>query len=186
VSELEHLKAAARRAAFARRKAAHELGLDVSAQARLNAYLAPFAGGALAGYMPIRSEIDPLPVMASWAGPVAVPMIVGKGQPLRFRSWRPGAAMIDGPFGARVPEDGEDIVPQVLIVPLVAFDRTGARLGYGGGFYDRTLAALRSVRSVHAVGFAYAAQEATDLPCGETDVPLDAVVTEREVVLPGA
>jgi 5-formyltetrahydrofolate cyclo-ligase len=183
---LDEAKAAARKAAFARRKAAHGQGLDPEAQARLSAYLGPFAGRSLAGYMPIRTEIDPFPVMASWPGPVAVPVIVGAGQPLRFRSWRPGAAMIDGPFGARVPEAGEEIVPEVLIVPLVAFDQTGARLGYGGGFYDRTLSALRSARSVHAVGFAYAAQEAADLPCGETDVRLDAVVTEREIVLPGA
>jgi len=182
---LDEAKAAARQAAFARRKAAHGQGVDAEAQARLSAHLAPFAGRALAGYMPIRTEIDPIPVMETWSGPVAVPIIVGMGQPLRFRSWRAGAVMIDGPFGARVPEAGEDIVPEVLVVPLVAFDRTGARLGYGGGFYDRTLAALRSARSVHAVGFAYAAQEAANLPCGETDVRLDAVVTEREIVLPG-
>ena len=186
MTDLDGLKAAARRAAFMRRKAAHGLGLDARAQARLNAYLAPFAGRSLAGYMPIRSEIDPLPVMASWNGPVAVPVIVGAGQPLRFRSWRPGVAMVEGPFGARVPEAGEEIVPEVLIVPLVAFDRMGSRLGYGGGFYDRTLAALRSARSVHAVGFAYAAQEAAVLPCEETDVRLDAVVTEREVVRPAS
>ena len=177
-------KAAARQAAFARRKAAHGQGLDAAAQAHLAAYLAPFAGRALAGYVPIRSEIDPLPVMAAWSGPVGVPVVEGPGRPLRFRLWRPGAPTVAGPFGVQVPETGAEIVPEVVIVPLVAFDGSGMRLGYGGGFYDRTLAALRSAASVHAVGFAYAAQEAEDLPREETDAPLDAVVTEVGVVRP--
>ncbi len=182
MSDLAALKADARRAAFARRKAAHGTGRDAAAQDRLRACLAPFAGRTLAGYMPIRSEIDPLPVMAGWTGPVGVPVIDGPGLPLRFLAWRPGAAMVLGPFGALVPETGEEIRPEVLIVPLVAFDRTGLRLGYGGGFYDRTLARLRAAGPVHAVGFAYAAQEAPALPSEETDQRLDAVVTEDEVV----
>lgn len=183
---LDEAKAAARQAAFARRKTAHGQGLDPEAQARLSAYLAPFAGRALAGYMPIRTEIDPVPVMASWPGPVAVPVIVGPGQPLRFCAWHPGTAMIEGSFGARVPDVQEDLVPEVLIVPLVAFDRSGTRLGYGGGYYDRTLAVLRSRGPVHAVGFAYSAQAAEILPRAETDVRLDAVLTEREIVFPGS
>jgi 5-formyltetrahydrofolate cyclo-ligase len=81
-----------------------------------------------------------------------------------------------------VPEAGEEIRPEVLIVPLVAFDRSGTRLGYGGGFYDRTLAMLRAQGPVHAVGFAYAAQEAPELPREGTDARLDAVVTELEVL----
>jgi 5-formyltetrahydrofolate cyclo-ligase len=109
-------------------------------------------------------------------------VIDGPGLPLRFRAWRPDVALVPGPFGALVPEAGEEIRPQVLIVPLVAFDRTGLRLGYGGGYYDRTLALLRARGPVHAVGFAYAAQEAPALPSEATDLPLDAVVTEEEVV----
>jgi 5-formyltetrahydrofolate cyclo-ligase len=183
VSDLAALKSEARRAAFARRKAVHGTGRDGAAQDRLGAHLAPYAGRALAGYMPIRSEIDPLPVMAGWTGPVGVPVIDGPGLPLRFLAWRPGARMVPGPFGALVPEAGEEIRPEVLIVPLVAFDRTGLRLGYGGGFYDRTLARLRAAGPVHAVGFAYAAQEAPALPFEATDVRLDAIVTEEEVVV---
>lgn len=177
---LEAAKAAARRAAFDRRKAAHGRGLDGAAQNRLIALLTPHQGRPLAGFVPIRTEINPLPVMAAMAafGPVCVPMIEGAGQPLSFRSWRPGCRMEPGPFGAMVPVAGEAIVPEVLIVPLVAFDRQGGRLGYGGGFYDRTLEALRALRPTFAVGFAFAAQEADALPLEATDQPLDAIVTE--------
>jgi 5-formyltetrahydrofolate cyclo-ligase len=177
-------KAALRRAAFARRKAAHAEGHDGAAQAVLAAHLRPWAGRPLAGYLPIRTEIDPIPVMAAWKGPVGLPVVEAPGQPLRFRAWEQGCAMEDGPFGIRVPATGVEIVPEVLIVPLAAFDHRGMRLGYGGGFYDRTLAMLKARADVHAVGFAYAAQEENTLPCEATDVALDAVVTERGVMLP--
>lgn len=178
------VKTAARKAAFARRKAAHAAAHGEAAAARLLQVLAPHKGRVLAGYMPIRTEIDPLPVMTEMArfGPVAVPVIKAPGQPLKFRAWQPGATMIEGPFGARVPASGDWLVPEVLIVPLVAFDRRGGRLGYGGGFYDRTLAQLRAARPTRALGFAYAAQEADALPLEVTDQPLDAIVTERELI----
>jgi 5-formyltetrahydrofolate cyclo-ligase len=177
-------KAVLRRAAFARRKAAHAEGHDAAAQTVLQRHLAPWAGRPLAGYLPIRTEIDPTPVMAAWEGPVGVPVVEGPGRPLRFRAWRPGCRMVEGPFGVLVPEAGEDILPEALIVPLVAFDRRGVRLGYGGGYYDRTLAGLRAFAPVHAVGFAYAAQEESSLPVEPTDVVLDAVATERGVLVP--
>ncbi len=174
-------KAAARKAAFARRKAAFQSGLDEAAQEVLTAFLADYAGKPLAGYMPIRSEIDPVPVMAGWSGPVGVPVIAGAGLPLTFRRWTPGGRMIEGPFKAMIPESGEDVIPEVLIVPLVAFDGLGYRLGYGGGFYDRTLEGLRARGPVLAVGYAYAAQETDALPLEPTDQPLDAIVTEAGV-----
>ena len=90
--------------------------------------------------------------------------------------------MVPGAFGARVPKASEPVVPDVVIVPMLAFDRNGHRLGYGGGFYDRTLAALRAQQDVFAVGLAYAAQELKGLPFEATDAPLDAIVTEREVL----
>jgi len=111
-----------------------------------------------------------------------VPVIRAAGEPLTFSRWRPGCAMTKGPFGAMVPEDGEAVEPEILIVPLVAFDRSGGRLGYGGGFYDRTLELLRSRRPTLAIGFAYTAQEDTQLPLEPTDQPLDMVVTEREIM----
>lgn len=177
---LAAVKKAARAAAFERRAAAHGRGLDGAAQARLLDLLAPHRGRPLAGFVPIRTEINPLPVMADWAsgGQVGVPVVEAKGQPLSFRRWRPGTTMVAGPYGALVPEKGGAVVPEVLIVPLVGFDRAGGRLGYGGGFYDRTLERLRAAGPVFAVGFAYAAQEAETLPLEPTDQPLDAIVTD--------
>lgn len=177
-------KAEARRAAFERRKAAHDPARGAVALGHLGAFLGPARGRVLSGYLPIRTEIDPVPLMARWARDtvVGVPVIEGRGLPLRFRRWTPDTPLVEGPFGARIPAEGAEIVPEVLIVPLVAFDAAGARLGYGGGFYDRTLAALRGAGPVLAVGFAYAAQEAASrLPVEPTDQPLDAIVTEAGV-----
>ncbi len=181
---LAEIKKAARAAGFERRARAHGRGLDGPAQERLIALLAAHRGRRLAGFVPIRTEINPLPVMAAMSehGPVAVPVIAGKARPLGFRRWRPGCAMEPGPFGAPVPVTGEALVPEVVIVPLVAFDRTGGRLGYGGGFYDRTLELLRATGPVFAVGYAYAAQESDSLPLEPTDQPLDAIVTDAETL----
>ncbi|EPX78608.1 5-formyltetrahydrofolate cyclo-ligase [Salipiger mucosus] len=178
-------KSAARKAAFARRAAAHAADPGTGA-GRLSEVLAGHRGVPLSGYMPIRSEIDPLPAMAEAAahGPVGLPVIEAKGAPLRFARWEPDMPLIEGPFGARIPETPDWIEPELLIVPLVAFTRAGARLGYGGGFYDRTLEQLRARRPTWAVGFAYAAQEAPELPMEPTDQPLDLIVTETEVITP--
>jgi 5-formyltetrahydrofolate cyclo-ligase len=182
---LTDAKAAARKAAFVRRKAAFDAGDRGAGAARLVEVLAPEAGKVLAGYMAMRTEIDPSPAMAAHLGPVCVPVIQGKGLALRFREWSPQAAMVEGAFGALIPASGDWLVPEVLIVPLVAFDRRGFRLGYGGGFYDRTLERLRAEGPVLAVGFAWAAQEDPALPIEPTDQRLDLIVTEREVIRPG-
>lgn len=176
-------KAAARRAALATRESAHAgtggPPAAAAAQAHLRQVLAAQGQGrALSGYLPIRSEIDPVPVMRDYSGPVGVPVIEGRGRALTFRLWQPGGALITGPFGVQIPLDGAPMVPQVLIVPLLAFDAQGYRLGYGGGFYDRTLAGLRALGPVLAVGFAYGAQEVARVPSEATDQRLDAVVTE--------
>ena len=180
--DLKAIKAEARKAAFARRRLAFDAGHTAQA-AHLAAVLRAFKGLPLAGYMPMRTEIDPLPAMTAAAahGPVAVPVIQGPGLPLLFRQWTPGCVMIEGPFKAMIPAAGDWIVPQVLIVPLVAFDAQGGRLGYGGGFYDRTLQGLRARGPVTAVGYAWAAQEAEDLPLEPTDQRLEIVVTEQGV-----
>lgn len=179
---MNEAKAAARAQAALRRAQAHGAEAGARAVAHLAAYLEPFAGRVLAGYLPIRTEIDPGPVLAAWTGPVALPVVQAPRRPLLFRAWRPGAPLVRGTFGVSVPETGQLIVPQVLIVPLLAFDGRGYRLGYGGGFYDRTLAALRGAgRPVNAVGFAYAAQRAEGLPTDATDARLDAMVTEDGV-----
>ena len=167
-------KALLRREMLARRAAR-----DGDHTAALREALGPGRGRTLAGYAAMRGEIDPMPLLRGWDGPVCLPVVAGKGRPLVFRAWRPGAPLVPGAFGARVPEAGEEVVPDVLIVPLVAFTRAGDRLGYGGGFYDRTLEALRAWGAVTAIGFAWSSQEVDALPLEPTDQRLDAVVTER-------
>lgn len=183
MTDLADIKVAARKAAFARRKAAHEAAGPGEA-GHLSEVLAGHRGVPLSGYMAIRTEISPLPAMEEAAahGPVCVPVIMGRGLPLKFSRWQPGCALREGPFGAMIPAVDDFIEPEILIVPLVAFDRRGGRLGYGGGFYDRTLEMLRAKRPTLAIGFAYGAQEDDDLPLEPTDQPLDMIVTESEVI----
>lgn len=177
-------KDAARKAAFAARKAARDLGQGHAGH--LSSVLAGYRGAPVAGYAQMRTELDPTAAMAeaSAHGLVGMPIIMAAAQPLKFREWTPECAMIDGPFGAQVPESGAWITPEILIVPLLAFSRKGGRLGYGGGFYDRTLEELRANKPTLAIGFAYAAQEMDDLPLEPTDQPLDLIVTERGIIEP--
>lgn len=128
-----------------------------------------------------------MPLMLALAGlgfEVAVPVIVGPARPLAFRSWRPGVAMEPGVFGVPVPVEGAEVFPDVLFVPMLAFDAQCHRLGYGGGYYDRTIAALKGRHPVRAFGLAYAGQGVAALPVEATDMRLDAVVTEAGVVRP--
>ncbi|MGX9350823.1 5-formyltetrahydrofolate cyclo-ligase [Shimia sp. W99] len=181
--ELSEIKSAARKAAFARRKAAFD-GAGPGQAAHLSEVLAGFRGVPLSGFLPIRTEINPVPAMAEAAahGPVGVPVIQGAGLPLEFSRWEPDMALREGPFGAKVPMVDDYFDPEILIVPLVAFDKNGGRLGYGGGFYDRTLERLRARRATLAIGFAFDAQQADALPLEETDQPLDMIVTESRIL----
>lgn len=174
------VKAAARAAGFAARKIAFAAGQG-DASRHLADVLSGYAGATLAGYMPMRTEIDPLAAMAAHSGPVGVPVIIGAGQALQFRQWRPDCVMVAGEFGALIPSKGDWITPTVVIVPLVGFDNKGYRLGYGGGFYDRTLEGLRANGPVVAIGFAFAAQEMAEVPIEDTDQRLDMIVTEQGV-----
>ena len=178
-------KAEIRRRAAAARDAAHATVDDAVAQRHLAEALRPFAGRSLSGYLPIRSEMDPRPVMAGWDGPVGVPKVVAPATALRFLPWHPDVALAPGALGVHVPDEAagalDEVAPEVLIVPMLAFDAAGHRLGYGGGFYDRTLAALRAKGTATAIGFAYAAQEVAPLPAEPTDAPLDAIVTEAGI-----
>jgi len=143
------------------------------------------AGAAVSGYWPMRDEIDPRPLLGrlheSGHG-CALPVVVARGQPLRFRAWSPGMRLEVKAFGlSEPPPEAATVIPALLLVPLLAFDAGGYRLGYGGGYFDRTLAALRGAeRRVLAVGLAYAGQEVAELPRTPGDEPLDWVVSERE------
>jgi 5-formyltetrahydrofolate cyclo-ligase len=180
MTDIDQLKALARKTAFAARKDAFAKGQGQAA-ALLADVLAAHKGKPLAGYMAMRTEIDPSLAMTAHQGPVGVPVIPGAAQPLRFREWTPGCTMVAGDFGALIPADGAWIDPEVVIVPLVGFDARGYRLGYGGGFYDRTLAGLRARHPVLAVGFAFAAQELPEVPIDDYDQRLDLIVTESGI-----
>jgi len=184
-------KAALRKEVFARRREAH--AADRAAGGALSRAAADHfldsrlhtGAEVISGYRPIRTEIDVTPLMEALHGVghrLCVPVIEGAGLPLKFREWAPGAEMVEGPFGALVPAAGDWLEPQLLIAPLVAFDAAGWRLGYGGGFYDRTLLGLRAKRRTLAVGFAYAAQQVAAVPHDATDERLDATVTEQGLI----
>ena len=195
LTDLTDLKAALRKEVFARRRTAHAADLATNGEAS-RAAMEHFIAARLhtgseviSGYRPIRTEIDPTPLMEALdaAGHrLCVPVIQGRGLALGFREWRPGAEMVEGEFGALIPAAGDWLDPGLLIAPLVAFDAAGGRLGYGGGFYDRSLQGLRARRRTLAVGFAYSAQQVDSVPRDPTDQPLDAVVTERGLMPPAA
>lgn len=142
------------------------------------------SSAVIAGFWPIGSEVDIMQVIARYAvlgHAMALPVVVGCGTPLVFRRWRDGDDMDRGPFGIAEPKAAaEDLSPEVLFVPMLSFDRAGYRLGYGGGFYDRTLRRLRARKAIVAIGVAYAVQEVSETPHGPNDEPLDWIVTERE------
>lgn len=149
--------------------------------------IAPSPGEILAGYAAMRGEVDPGPLLARAAAAgieVALPAVIAQGRPLVFRRWRTGDALCAGWHGTREPASGlPERRPTTVLVPLLAFDATGTRLGYGAGFYDRTLAALKAdgAGAVLAVGLAHAGSEFPSLPREGHDVCLDAVVTELGV-----
>ena len=145
------------------------------------------AGCVVSGYWPMRDEFDVVPLLEALHARghrCALPVVVGRGRPLEFRAWSPGTALVEAAFGTRVPpEDAGRATPDVLLVPMLAFDDAGYRLGYGGGFYDITLAALKAAAGQPlAVGCAFAAQRLDALPFDATDQRLDWVVTERRAM----
>ncbi len=151
---------------------------------------AMFGRGAIvvSGYWPFRSEIDPRPLMQRFAragARLALPVTPAKGAnaPLRFHLWRPGDALHQSAFGVHEPlPNTEQVDPDILLTPLLAFDRFGGRLGYGAGHYDRTLAGLRAQKSVLVIGLAFATQELGRAPAAPHDQALDGVVTERAFI----
>lgn len=178
-------KSDARIAAYARRETAFGQGLDEAANAWLLGFVAMHpTAGVISGYMPMRTEIAPIAAMTVMHGQgrrVCVPVVTGNAQPLEFREWTPDGEMVEGAFGAMIPVGTQVLEPEVVITPLLTWDRQGYRLGYGGGFYDRTFELLRSKRPTIGVGFAYAAQEVPGVPHESTDQRLDALVTEKEI-----
>ena len=140
-------------------------------------------GAVVAGYSPIRSEIDPVPLMrmlAAQGARLALPAVMARGKSLAFRAWSPGDKLTLGPLGILEPSPAAaELVPDIVLVPLAAFDRAGHRIGYGAGHYDFTLAHLRKAKTIAAIGLAFAVQEIKAVPMQPHDVALDYVLTEK-------
>jgi 5-formyltetrahydrofolate cyclo-ligase len=142
-------------------------------------------GIVVSGYSPIRSEIDPVPLMRALAAEgarLALPAVMARGKSLAFRAWSPNDRLMLGPLGILEPSPAAaELVPDIMLVPLAAFDRAGHRIGYGAGHYDFTLAHLRKGKAITAIGLAFAAQEIAAVPALAHDVALDYVLTETQV-----
>jgi 5-formyltetrahydrofolate cyclo-ligase len=181
-------KADARAAALARRDAipAAERAAAAEAIAARPLPLPLSAGMVVSGFSSIRSELNPMPLLRRFAeqgAQLALPAIAGRGLPLVMRAWTFGDPLVRGQWGIREPSmDASEVFPDILLVPLAAFDRRGFRIGYGAGYYDMTLAGLRARKPVTAIGMAFAAQEIPEIPAFPYDQPLDLVLTEREVI----
>jgi 5-formyltetrahydrofolate cyclo-ligase len=183
--DIAEVKRKARTAASKRRAEAHEQLKDTAGVAMAERGL-PLAlpQGIVSGFIPYKSEITTVPLMnrlrrEGWQ--TALPVVIAPGQPLVFRAWSPGDQLVPGVWDIPIPPDSApEVLPDVLLVPMLAFDRRGFRLGYGGGFYDRSLEKLRALKKVVAVGVAYHAQMVDEVPAGPYDAPLDFVMTEQE------
>jgi 5-formyltetrahydrofolate cyclo-ligase len=182
------LKPELRKAATARRDA---IPAEVRAAAAQMIAARPFPvpvrpGTIVSGFMPLKSEINPLPLMRKLADAgarLALPVVAGKGRPLTMRAFAIGDELASGVWGIREPKpDAAEVFPDILLVPLLAFDRRGHRIGYGAGYYDMTIADLRARKPVVAIGIAFAAQEIAEVPITPHDAPLDLVLTERETI----
>ena len=179
--ELDEQKSAARKRAFATRKSAVGDAATKAANAALIDVVKSFGARCLSAYWPIRTELDPrssLTELHDLGFEICLPVVIGAGVPLLFRRWTPDCEMEEGAFGAAIPKTDVETTPELVIAPLLAFDRQGFRLGYGGGFYDRTLAKLAAAGPVKAIGLAYGAQEIDQVPVGPYDRRLDGFVTE--------
>jgi 5-formyltetrahydrofolate cyclo-ligase len=184
----EQLKTGLRRGAAARRDALPpaermEAALAI-AERGLPVEVTP--GTVVSGFSPLKSEISPLPLLrrlADAGASLALPVVLGRGQPLVMRAWSFGAPLVSGVWGIREPPaDAPELNPDILIVPLLAFDRRGHRIGYGAGYYDMTIARLRAMKPVAAIGIAFGSQEIAAVPTTPRDARLDLVLTERETI----
>jgi 5-formyltetrahydrofolate cyclo-ligase len=181
-------QAARKKAASLRQKLAqNNADSAVHLAAHADDLVARYGTGSYAGYLAIHSELSPallLQALADRGVPTALPVTPAAGQPLQFLDWQPGDRLVDGRFGTKQPVAGAPPVrPHVVLVPLLAFDLAGWRLGYGGGYYDRSIAALRDDgMPVVAIGVGYDGQRVDKVPVGPYDMPLDAVLTPAGLI----
>jgi len=186
--DIQEEKANVRAAALAKRDAmpADERAAAAEAIAACAFPVAIAPGVIVAGFMPLKSEINPLPLMKKLAeagAQLGLPAIQGRGHPLIIRAYTFGDDLARGQWGIREPKpDAAEVAPDIVIVPLAAFDRAGNRIGYGAGYYDMTLRSLRAQKKVIAIGVAFAVQEIDHVPVTPRDEHLDLVLTEHGVI----
>jgi 5-formyltetrahydrofolate cyclo-ligase len=169
--------------------AAETQAFGVRLAARGAAFAAERGAKLVSAFWAINDEVPTLPLLerlASAGIATALPVMCGFGKPLEFRQWAPGAPLAEAKWGIMEPVAAPEIFPDLVFVPLLAFDRRGNRLGYGAGFYDRTLARLRARQSILAVGVAFAVQEFPAIPAEPYDEKLDYVLTDRDWIVCGA
>jgi 5-formyltetrahydrofolate cyclo-ligase len=178
----------ARAAALARRDALSRLEREAAAAA-VAATPLPVelpAGAIVAGYSPIGSELDPFPLLQALAAQgavLALPVVIARDHALIFRAFAPGDVLVRGAYGIFQPSsDAAEVDPDIVLVPLAAFDRAGHRIGYGRGYYDRTLQALRAMKRITVIGLAFAVQEIDIVPRLAHDEQLDCVLTEHGLI----
>jgi 5-formyltetrahydrofolate cyclo-ligase len=183
------LKAALRAHAVNHRTSLHDKLAEMAALRLLSHPfpVKPHPGfSCVSAFHPYGNEIDTRQLLGKLAGEgwtTCLPVVVAKRQPLIFRRWLPGEPMEIGVMKIAVPLVSAPVVePDVLLVPLLAFDKAGYRLGYGGGFYDATLAKLRAKKPIIAIGVAYTDQEVADVPHEAHDMKLDYIMTEKGIV----
>jgi 5-formyltetrahydrofolate cyclo-ligase len=185
---IKNAKAKLRRDALARREALPAQARQAAAEAiaTRNFPLRIVPETIVSGFMPLKSEINPLPLMRELAdvgASLALPVVAGRGKPLTMRAWTWGEPLVAGVWGIREPPPtAVEVDPDVVLVPMLLFDRAGYRIGYGAGYYDLTLAHLRAKKRITAVGIAFAAQEIEAVPRTAFDAPLDLVLTETETI----
>jgi 5-formyltetrahydrofolate cyclo-ligase len=188
LTETDQTKAALRAAAVALRDAlpAAERQAAAATIAARGLPVDVTPGAIVSGFMPMKTEINPLQLLRKLAdagAQLAMPCIAGRSKPLIMRAWQFGAPLKSGQWGIREPmPDAAEVAPDILIVPLACFDRAGHRIGYGAGYYDMTINALRAKKKVIAIGIGFAVQEIPQVPATERDARLDLVLTEREVI----
>lgn len=188
VASTDNLKAVLRQEAFARRDALPPAERAAAAQtvAARPFPVAVAADAIVSGYSSMKSEFNPVPLMRKLAdagAQLALPVVAGRGKPLTMRAWSFGEELGSGVWGIREPKpDAPEVFPDILLVPLAAFDRHGHRIGYGAGYYDKTITRIRAMKPTIAIGVAFAAQEIEKVPATPFDARLDLVLTEREVI----
>ncbi len=185
MSDIQSEKAKLRKAAHIRRNSSTSSNEFITQQANYNLlnFLKSLSEKIISGYLPIGSELSPIASMKSLSAKntICVPVVEKSGAPLKFAQWEYGCETEKGAYGIAVPKEKRWVCPEILIAPLLAFDKSGNRMGYGGGFYDRTLQRLSKQTRILSIGIGFSFQEFDHIICEPTDIALDAIITEKEI-----